>query len=777
MNDGDTKAANTDDQDAEWGFKKRKRRMSKESRIGLVLILILLITFGVVVYDKLNPNHSLMAFINGETTSDDEDSVSISPPKNAEEKTDDDGTREQKQDPFDENAPTDFDADTPVTKSEKQNANSLLFTDSIPDADAQARADQTRQQGASDASTRAPFGQDESRDSRISNPRQSSSSESNPFFDEPDRRNGGSPNVAQTEADPFGESAFRQQPDSHNIQQATQQQQQQQQQQTTAVFDSDQDQNGGDISSRQTEPARQLPDTSPPFGEQTEPNQPTRSIDENSFFPEEETTAAIAQEANADENVNRTELTGEILDGTGESEFKTAQSDSRVSISPTQDAFVQPAPVSQTGENSQSLDNPSRQSSPVIDNVFAAEENSEPSFADSERDSKFGGYQPVAIDGERAGSSTIVRRPAISVAQTDATGLQQNTDSSNEPWDNSIDQQRQAQSFEQNPVPSPNSDFVNQNNIRRQAAPFDGIEKSDTSPVVDLDAGFSKGTRTTTTIGSTIDTTANSNIYPTSPVTSAGDSEYVVQPGDNYWSISKKQYGTIRYFQALAKFNQNRNADPQRLRPGMKLLTPSREVLQRQFPKLIPAAAPKTGLGANQFADRSTGRTTFGPSGTRLPGNGYVIQSGDNFWTISKKLYGSAGYFQALTAYNQSFGFDPKRLRPGTRIAAPSRATLQAKYPKLVPKAATRVSSVVRKNQSPGFFIGSDGTPMYLVGGQETLSGISKSHLGRSSRWVQIYQLNKSRLSSPDNLTIGTILRLPTDASSVRLAESPRAIR
>ena len=47
----------------------------------------------------------------------------------------------------------------------------------------------------------------------------------------------------------------------------------------------------------------------------------------------------------------------------------------------------------------------------------------------------------------------------------------------------------------------------------------------------------------------------------------------------------------MRYFSALARYNQQRIPDPKKMRPGMKILTPSREVLESRNPDLFPKFA------------------------------------------------------------------------------------------------------------------------------------------------------------------------------------------
>jgi nucleoid-associated protein YgaU len=43
----------------------------------------------------------------------------------------------------------------------------------------------------------------------------------------------------------------------------------------------------------------------------------------------------------------------------------------------------------------------------------------------------------------------------------------------------------------------------------------------------------------------------------------------------------------------------------------------------------------------------------------------------------------------------------------------------------------------------------------------ETLSQIAQRQLGSKSRWSELYKLNKSVIADPNDLKVGTVLRLP----------------
>jgi nucleoid-associated protein YgaU len=145
----------------------------------------------------------------------------------------------------------------------------------------------------------------------------------------------------------------------------------------------------------------------------------------------------------------------------------------------------------------------------------------------------------------------------------------------------------------------------------------------------------------------------------------------------------------------------------------------------------------------------------------------HEVASGDSYWTISRRHYGTARYFQALAEYNRRRIGDPQRMKPGMKVLIPSRELLESQFATLVPRAG---NSRAAATDSAGFSIGSDGHPVYRVGPDDTLTGIAEKYLGRTSRWIQIFRMNRSELPSPHKLKQGMVLRLPSDAARVQLA-------
>lgn len=200
------------------------------------------------------------------------------------------------------------------------------------------------------------------------------------------------------------------------------------------------------------------------------------------------------------------------------------------------------------------------------------------------------------------------------------------------------------------------------------------------------------------------------------------------------------------------------------------------EMTAEQAPQargLFDSPAPVREVSTQKFGSQQEDVFTQRPA--VAVGGEYTVQNGENFWTISKKLYGSGRYFQLLAEVNRSRVSDPRKMRPGLKLIAPDRSAIDAQYQARHKATQTTVSEfagkdAVRKPSKPtGFFISQDGRPMYRVGSSDTLTDISQKHLGRSSRWFQIYQINRQRLQNPNKLQIGTELQLPYDASRLSL--------
>ncbi len=148
----------------------------------------------------------------------------------------------------------------------------------------------------------------------------------------------------------------------------------------------------------------------------------------------------------------------------------------------------------------------------------------------------------------------------------------------------------------------------------------------------------------------------------------------------------------------------------------------------------------------------------------------YVVRDGETYWSISKTVYGSARYYKALSLYNKRRVPDPRKMRPGIELLVPTTAVLEQQYPNLFPRvrSVSRTSSFdIDDRQRVGLSENSKGQPVYRVGNGDNLGQIALKHLGHEGRWTDIYNLNKSQLSSPRALKPGMLLLMPANTSQI----------
>jgi nucleoid-associated protein YgaU len=284
--------------------------------------------------------------------------------------------------------------------------------------------------------------------------------------------------------------------------------------------------------------------------------------------------------------------------------------------------------------------------------------------------------------------------------------------------------------------------------LRAPARVLDDDVSAETPTVIEQPFGRASAAPPTTVVRLPM----SSPTTTSAPLVAAG-STYVLQPQDNYWTISKKIYGAGRYAEALAKHNAATVRDPQRMQPGTPIATPSAEELETLYPDLIPDL------------QTATATTTIVAAA-----DSYVTVPGDNFWTIAKKVYGHGRHFQALAEHNRATIPDPLKLQPGTSVLTPPVEVLEAREA----ASSTAVPVVPVRGMEggetivAGFFLSDDDQPLYRVASGDTLSSIARAHLGRSSRSVQILEMNRDHLKDGNTLSVGTVLRLPSDASQVQ---------
>ncbi|MCA9062800.1 MAG: LysM peptidoglycan-binding domain-containing protein [Planctomycetaceae bacterium] len=134
-----------------------------------------------------------------------------------------------------------------------------------------------------------------------------------------------------------------------------------------------------------------------------------------------------------------------------------------------------------------------------------------------------------------------------------------------------------------------------------------------------------------------------------------------VRQNENYWALSKRAYGSSRYFSALAVFNQSRIPDPKKMRPGMKVLVPPAEVLEQRYPELFDDLTPRTPPVA-EFFTTEDGRPA------------YRVGERETLSEISERLLGRSSRWIEIYRMNQTTLRDPNKLKAGMVLILPDDA-------------------------------------------------------------------------------------------------------
>ncbi len=134
----------------------------------------------------------------------------------------------------------------------------------------------------------------------------------------------------------------------------------------------------------------------------------------------------------------------------------------------------------------------------------------------------------------------------------------------------------------------------------------------------------------------------------------------------------------------------------------------------------------------------------------------YVVQPGDDLWSIAEKLMGNGADWRSLGEANPELLQDPTRnLPPGARLTLPRLA---------------RPDPPPRDHQAPA--------PTRITVAQgDTLSELAQEHLGSAAAWPRIVAANRERIADPDLIRIGWRLVLPARPGAAPQPESARPHR
>lgn len=121
----------------------------------------------------------------------------------------------------------------------------------------------------------------------------------------------------------------------------------------------------------------------------------------------------------------------------------------------------------------------------------------------------------------------------------------------------------------------------------------------------------------------------------------------------------------------------------------------------------------------------------------------YVTKEGDSFWSIAVAEYGNGAKWKKLYEVNKNVCPDPTLMQKGMKLVIPPLEESTASAPTASAETPTTEPKI------------------YVVKAGDSLSTIAQAKLGKSSRYEEIFELNKDKLASPHDLKVGMKLRLP----------------
>jgi nucleoid-associated protein YgaU len=133
----------------------------------------------------------------------------------------------------------------------------------------------------------------------------------------------------------------------------------------------------------------------------------------------------------------------------------------------------------------------------------------------------------------------------------------------------------------------------------------------------------------------------------TKVITTAGEKSHTVSAGDTLYVISKKYYGTTKYWKELAAFNSATLKSPEALKLGQKLRIPTVDLLGGTKPSDVGGVV-KLDTKSDGKQDAKGNKSAPAPAGKT-----YTVQKGDTPGVIAQKTLGTSRKATELMKFNK----------------------------------------------------------------------------------------------------------------------------
>lgn len=141
----------------------------------------------------------------------------------------------------------------------------------------------------------------------------------------------------------------------------------------------------------------------------------------------------------------------------------------------------------------------------------------------------------------------------------------------------------------------------------------------------------------------------------------------------------------------------------------------------------------------------------------------YVVQHGDELWSLAEQFLGSGERWPIIVAANPGLSHE-RRLVAGEQLVMP----LPAESPAAITATAEPVAEEPVAGVEAATEAEVEAAPlMVTVERGDTLWDLAAQHLGDPERWPEIFDANRSRIEDPDEIDVGWQLAVPAPVAEL----------